>query len=144
MVKFLQDKLQEATELKDYWFDRYQNTDSKTAYSEYLNWMNKEDIYCDILEEYKVTSKKEKRNMKLPTQKEIRDKALKEIFEEKNIKLVIMQLELRAIEVRMKKAGKDKDKIDMLKGKREDILDAIENLSGSIKVIKEEAKSKQS
>jgi len=142
MVKFLQDKLQEATELKNYWFDRYQNTDSQTAYSEYLNWMDKEGIYCDILEEYKVTSKKEKRNMKLPTQKEIRDKALKEIFEEKNIKLVIMQLELRAIEVRMKKAGKDKDKIDMLKGKREDILDAIENLSGSIKVIKEEAKSK--
>jgi hypothetical protein len=80
--------------------------------------------------------------MKLPTQKEIREKALKEIFEEKNIKLVIMQLELRAIEVRMKKAGlKDKDKLDMLKGKREDILDAIENLSGSIKVIKEEARS---
>lgn len=82
--------------------------------------------------------------MKLPTQTEIREKALKEIFEEKNIKLVIMQLELRAIEVRMKKAGKDKDKLDMLKGKREDILDAIENLAGSIKVIKEEAKSKQS
>ena len=80
--------------------------------------------------------------MKLPTQKEIREKALKEIFEEKNIKLVIMQLELRAIEVRMKKAGlKDKDKLDMLKGKRENILDAIENLSGSIKVIKEEARS---
>lgn len=80
--------------------------------------------------------------MKLPTQKEIREKALKEIFEEKNIKLVIMQLELRAIEVRMKKAElKDKDKLDMLKGKREDILDAIENLSGSIKVIKEEARS---
>lgn len=83
--------------------------------------------------------------MKLPTQTEIREKALKEIFEEKNIKLVIMQLELRAIEVRMQKAGlKDKDKLDMLKGKREDILDAIENLAGSIKVIKEEAKSKQS
>ena len=79
--------------------------------------------------------------MKLATSKEIQERALKEIFEEKNIKLVIMNLELRAIEVRMKKAGKDKDKLEVLKGKREDIRDAVENLKGSIKVIKEEAAS---
>jgi len=79
--------------------------------------------------------------MKLATSKEIQERALKEIFEEKNIKLVIMNLELRAIEVRMKNAGKDKDKLEVLKGKREDIRDAVENLKGSIKVIKEEAAS---
>ena len=79
--------------------------------------------------------------MKLATSKEIQERALKEIFEEKNIKLVIMNLELRAIEVRMKKAGKDKDKLEVLKGKREDIRDAVKNLKGSIKVIKEEAAS---
>ena len=79
--------------------------------------------------------------MKLATSKEVQERALKEIFEEKNIKLVIMNLELRAIEVRMKNAGKDKDKLEVLKGKREDIRDAVENLKGSIKVIKEEAAS---
>ena len=79
--------------------------------------------------------------MKLATSKEIQERALKEIFEEKNIKLVIMNLELRAIEVRMKNAGKDKDKLEVLKGKREDIRDAVKNLKGSIKVIKEEAAS---
>jgi len=79
--------------------------------------------------------------MKLATSKEIQERALKEIFEEKNIKLVIMNLELRAIEVRMKNAGKDKDKLEVLKGKREDIRDAVKNLKGSIKVIKEEAEA---
>ena len=79
--------------------------------------------------------------MKLSTAKEVQERALKEIFEEKNIKLVIMNLELRAIEVRMKNAGKDKDKLEVLKGKREDIRDAVKNLKGSIKVIKEEAAS---
>jgi len=79
--------------------------------------------------------------MKLATAKEVQERALKEIFEEKNIKLVIMNLELRAIEVRMKNAGKDKDKLEVLKGKREDIRDAVKNLKGSIKVIKEEAEA---
>ena len=83
--------------------------------------------------------------MKLPTQKEVQEKAIKEIFEEKNIKLVIMKLELRAIDFRIlkkdPKKDKDKEDLEVLRAKRINMQDAIKDIKGSLKIIKEEAEA---
>lgn len=57
MFKFLTQKLTEAKSMNDFWFKKYQDTDSKTAYEEYKIWQAKEQTYYDCLEELKRENK---------------------------------------------------------------------------------------